>query len=145
MYVMKKSKLLKELVQSNFSCDDLNQVVKYLESISYSFNAVKTKTVLFDTRQMLRTRHLNDPDLNGISVNGNPIKRAYIYKILVVTFGHDLSWNLHSKPNFEIIRLLSRINKLTPFHFRKQLAESLSSAKSIHNDPNYIKKNKYKK
>ena len=129
--------------------DDLNQVAEYSSGINLIFNAAKTKTVLFGTRQMLRTRHLNDPDLYGISVNGNPIERAYSYKILGITFSHDLSWNLHSnqalKSSYATLRLLSRIKKLTPFHIRKQLAESLVLSKIdygnavIHDAPDYIK------
>ena len=75
--------------------DDLSKVVEWSSGNNLIFNAAKTKSILFGTRQMLRTRNLNDPDFYTIEASGITIEWTSSYKVLGIIFTDDFSWNQH--------------------------------------------------
>ena len=109
--------------------EDLNKVVEWSNNSNLVFNAGKTKTVLFGTKKMLKSRNLLSPSTYEIHSNGKKIERADSYKILGIIFNYDLSWNLHINhvisTSYSSLRLLSKIKRFTPYNVRKQLAETL--------------------
>ena len=128
--------------------EDLNKVVKWSNDSNLVFNAGKTKTVLFGTNRMLKARNLEHPGTYELISNGKKIERANNYKILGIIFDHDLSWNLHINHiiscSYSSLRLLARIKRFTPYHVRKQLAETLVLNRIdygnavFHNPPIYL-------
>lgn len=128
---------------------DLNRVAEWSGSSNLIFNAKKTKTILFGTNQMLRRRNLNNPNLYQISHRGHTIDRTFDFKILGITFAHDLSWNQHisraTSASFAQLRVLSMLKRFTPYHTRKQLSEALVLSRIdygnavFHNVPTYLK------
>ena len=128
--------------------NDLNKVVEWSNESNLIFNAGKTKTVLFATRQLAKIHNLNDPHLYEINSMGKTIERANSYKILGIIFDHDLSWNLHINhvisKCYSCLRILAKIKRFTPYHVRKNLAESLVLSRIdygnvvFHNAPVYL-------
>ena len=94
------------------------------------FNAKKTKSMLFASRQMARRHNL---DFEIKSSNGKLIERVPSFKLLGVTFSEDLTWNSHVKNvttnAYGTLKSLSLIKRYLPYHLRKQLAETLVLSK----------------
>ena len=109
--------------------NDLNKVVEWSNESNLIFNAGKTKTVLFATRQLAKIHNLNDPHLYETNSMDKTIERANSYKILGIIFDHDLSSNLHINhvisKCYSCLRTLAKIKRFTPYHVGKNLAESL--------------------
>ena len=124
------------------SCElHLQQAMDKLSSWStdcnLNLNPKKTKTMIFSTYQLAALRQLNEHQIN-ISVGSSPLERTTTTKLLGTELHENLKWNC------DIIRKISKcygtlsaIKKLknfTPFHIRKQLAESLVLSVLDYND-----------
>ena len=127
---------------------DLNNVGNYSKQTNLIFNAAKTKSILFATRQMIRRRGSN-PNLFSIKYLDQEIERTSSFKVLGITFTEDLSWNEHIKramsSSYAHLRTLTKIKRYTPFRIRKQLAEALVLSRIdygnavFHDAPDYLK------
>jgi hypothetical protein len=93
--------------------------------------------MIFSTYQLATSRQLSEKQIN-ISVGSAPLERTTTTKLLGTVLHENLKWNC------DIIRKISKcygtlsaIKKLknfTPFHIRKQLAESLVLSVLDYND-----------
>lgn len=127
---------------------ELNAIAKWSKTTNLVFNGKKTKSVLFATRQMRKTHHLDSPDTYRIMNDGTEIERVGSFKLLGITFNEDLTWNEHVKKTtssaHQTLRTLALIKRYTPYHLRKQLAEALVLSKIdygnavFHSSPAYL-------
>ena len=124
---------------------DINSIQKWPYESNLIFNATKTKSMLFATRQMA-TRH--DFEFEIRSKDRKLIERVQSFKLLGVTFNEDLTWNNHVKnitaSAYGTLKSLSLLKRYLPYHLRKQLAETLVLSKldygnaTINNAPSYL-------
>ena len=80
--------------------DDLTKNVEWSSDNNLIFNTGKTKSILFGTRQMLRTRNLNDSDLYTIKAGGGitiermssyKVQRIILYRRLIMAVVHEIN------------------------------------------------------
>ena len=93
------------------------------------FNTDKTKTILFSTRHMSQKHNLDNPEFYTIKSKDTIIKREVTSKVLGTKFHRSSSWKDKTATliteGYSRLRTLKKIKRLTPFHARKMLAESL--------------------
>ena len=87
------------------------------------FNAKKTKTMLFGSKNAIANCNYE------IKITNQLIEQVKSWKVLGVWFDEKLSWSVHFKETliscYRKLSVLKRLKRFTPFHVRKQLAESL--------------------
>lgn len=130
---------------SNEINSDINEIEIWSHDSNLIFNATKTKSMLFATKQMAR-RH--DFDFKIKSNDGKLIERVPTFKLLGVTFSEDMTWNNHVKnisaKAYGTFKSLTLLKRYLPYKLRKQLAETLILSKLdygnaiINNAPTYL-------
>ena len=78
---------------------------------------------------MSQKHNLDNPELYTIKSKNTIIKREVTWKVLGIKFHQNSSWNDQITTliaaGYSTLRTLKKIKRLTPFHVRKILAESL--------------------
>ena len=110
--------------------EDLNNLGRWCEESNLIFNADKTKTMLFSTPQMSRVHNLSSNDSYTVKHNNIALERVRTWKLLGIKLSENMEWVEHINNSiiitaYDTLRTLRKINRLTPFHVRKRLAESL--------------------
>ena len=100
---------------------------------SLVFNGMKTKIIIFSTRQMSLYHHLDNADTYLVVLNRNEaenrIERKYSMKILGRKVDQHLKWEKYVsnaiKASYDTLRSLKLLKRYTPHELRKTLAEAL--------------------
>jgi len=112
--------------------NNLRNLMSWSTDNNLIFNSTKTKTILFSTSQMSRVHNLAGSTLT-IKPQDEPIERVKSFKVLGITFTEHLKWNEHInrtiKNAFITLKSLKLIQRFTPYHVRKNLAEALVISK----------------
>jgi hypothetical protein len=143
MYRFSKPKSFDQCVaQMN---EDVNRVQSWSRNSNLIFNAKKTNSILFATKQMTK-RHEFGYQISP--TDGSQIKQTSEFKLLGVTFREDLRWNSHINKStssaFGTLKTLAHLKRFISFKLRKQLAESLVLSKLdygnaiYHGAPTYL-------
>ena len=78
---------------------------------------------------MSQKHNLDNPELYTIKSKDSIIKREVTWRVLEIKFYPDSSWEDQTTAliaeGYSTLRTLKKIKRLTPFHVRKMLAESL--------------------
>ena len=124
---------------------DINTIQNWSNQSNLVFNAKKTKSMLFTTRQM---KIKNNLTFEIKSIDGKTIERVPEFKLLGITFSEDMTWNKHIKnvttSSYATLKSLTLLKRYLPYHLRKQLAETLVLSKLdygnavINNAPKYL-------
>ena len=89
----------------------------------------KKSNLVFNTRQMSQKHNLHNPELCTMKSEDIIIKRGVTWKVLGIKFHQNSSWKNQIitliTEGYSTLRTLKKIKRLTPFHVRKMLAESL--------------------
>ena len=113
--------------------DDIDAIMTWSKNKNLLFNHKKTVVILFSTSQLNRVHTLDDKTTFTINANGAPLERVSSWKILGLTFDENLSWRKHVDETisaaYGTLQALRRIRRITPYHVRKCLAESLVLSK----------------
>ena len=136
----------KELTQcSKQMNDDLKAIQNWSHHSNLVFNAAKTKSMLFSTKQLARRHDLN---FEIKSTNGETIERVSSFKLLGIVFVEDMTWNEYVKTTttsaYATLKTLAKLKRYLSFDLRKQLAETLVLSKLdygnalINNAPMYL-------
>ena len=124
---------------------DIEAIQKWSRESNLIFNAAKTKSMLFTTRQMARRHNFA---LEIKSDDGKIIEQVSSFKLLGITFNEDLTWNNHVKnltsSSYGTLKSLALLKRYLPYNLRKQLAKTLVLSKLnygnavINNAPSYL-------
>ena len=115
------------------SCEmQLQQAMDKLSSWSsdcnLNLNSKKTKAMIFSTYQLANSHQLKESQIN-ISVENVPLERTTTTKLLGTYFHENLQWNCDILQKiskcYGTLSAIKKLKNFTPFHVRKQLAESL--------------------
>ena len=108
---------------------NINTLEQWSKKLSLVFNTVKTKTILFPTRQLSQKHNLDNPELYTIKLKDTIIERVVTWKVFGIKFHQNSSWEDQITSliteGYSTMRTLKKIKDLTPFHVQKMLAESL--------------------
>ena len=78
---------------------------------------------------MAQKHHLDNPELYTIKLKDTVIRREVTWKVLGIKFHESSSWKDQITTliteGYSTLRTLKKIKRLTPFHVRKMLSESL--------------------
>ena len=113
--------------------DALNDLNGWSRDCGLLLNPKKSKFMLFSSKRMSTVHSLNDGNVCEIIQDDNPLERVSDYKLLGVIFNEHLDWTNHfqnvTKACYTKLAQLRKIKRFTPYHIRKQLAESLILSK----------------
>lgn len=125
--------------------EDVSKVQSWSKNSSLIFNAKKTNSILFSTKQMAKHHEFK---YEIFSTDGSQIKQTSEFKLLGVTFREDLKWNSHinkaTSSSFGTLKTLAHLKRFLSFKLRKQLAEILVLSKLdcgnaiYHGAPTYL-------
>ena len=102
-----------------------------------NLNSKKTKAMIFSTYQLANSHQLKESQIN-ISVENVPLERTTTTKLLGTYFHENLQWNCDILQKiskcYGTLSAIKKLKNFTPFHVRKQLAESLILSVIDYND-----------
>lgn len=109
---------------------DLQRVTTWSLQSNLSFNATKTKFLLFSTPKLRKLHNLNQI---SIQANDTILSSVASFKLLGVYFDQSLTWktqiNHLMKECFSKISILKRVKRILPYQTRKYLIQSLVLSK----------------
>ena len=112
---------------------DVTNIMKWSTEKNLVFNAKKTKSIIFSTKQLSRIHHLDDPTIFNIYCNNTLLERVQHCRILGITFDQHLDWSCHVKnvihSCYVTISTLKKMSRTAPFKIRKNLAQALILSK----------------
>ena len=117
--------------------DALNKLSDWSLECKLTLNPKKTKVMMLSSAQMSRANGLKTCSLNP-TVNGKRLERDSNFRLLGTQVNQHLKWKeeINSKISscYDTPAIIRKLNHLTPFHVRKQLAEFLILSKIDYND-----------
>ena len=110
--------------------EDLSSLVSWSDETNLIFNNAKTKSMIFSTPQMSRKHKLDSDNTFTInSGNESHLERVTSWKVLGIKLQENLNWNEHINTvvsdGYSTLRTLRKIKRVTSYHIRKNLVESL--------------------
>ena len=118
------------------NCSSIERIMNWSKQSDLVFDSKKTKTTLFSTFQAIRIHNLGSPSTYALNNSNKTLERASSYKVLGITFSENLTWNGYvrkvTQTGYHILRTLRHFKPIAYYNNRKNLAESLSIAKTNH-------------